>query len=75
MPAGRLPITFYKSVEDLPDFKSYNMENRTYKYFKGEPLFPFGHGLSYTNFKYQNFTLPSDINAGNEIPVSWRPCR
>jgi beta-glucosidase len=69
-PAGRLPITFYKSVEDLPDFKSYNMENRTYKYFKGEPLFPFGHGLSYTNFIYQNFTLPSDINAGNEIPVS-----
>ena len=69
-PAGRLPITFYKSVSDLPDFKSYNMENRTYKYFKGEPLFPFGHGLSYTNFNYQNFTLPSDIIAGNEIPVS-----
>lgn len=53
-PSGKLPVTFYKSVEDLPDFKSYDMTNRTYKYFEGEPLFPFGHGLSYSNFEYSS---------------------
>jgi beta-glucosidase len=51
-PSGRLPVTFYQSVDDLPDFDEYSMENRTYKYFKGEPLFAFGHGLSYTDFSY-----------------------
>lgn len=69
-PAGRLPITFYKSLNDLPDFKSYDMDNRTYKYFKGDPLFPFGHGLSYTTFTYRNFTLAKDVKAGRDIPVS-----
>ena len=49
-PNGKLPVTFYRSVNDLPDFMDYNMENRTYRYFKGEPLFPFGFGLSYTSF-------------------------
>jgi beta-glucosidase len=49
-PSGKLPITFYKSVNDLPDFLDYRMTGRTYRYFKGEALFPFGHGLSYTNF-------------------------
>ncbi len=46
-PSGRLPVTFYKSTEDLPDFEDYSMENRTYKFFKGTPLYPFGHGLTY----------------------------
>lgn len=48
-PSGRLPVTFYKSVDDLPPFEDYSMENRTYKFFKGEPLYPFGHGLTYTD--------------------------
>lgn len=69
-PAGRLPVTFYKSVADLPDFKSYDMTNRTYKYFKGDPLFPFGHGLSYTNFSYTDLKLPETVTVNNPIPVS-----
>ena len=59
-PSGKLPVTFYRSVDDLPDIEDYNMANRTYKYFKGEPLYPFGHGLSYTSFAC------SDLMVSNE---------
>jgi len=51
-PAGRLPVTFYRCTEDIPDFNCYDMAGRTYRYFKGDPLWAFGHGLSYTSFKY-----------------------
>jgi beta-glucosidase len=58
-PAGRLPVTFYKSVDDLPDFEDYSMRNRTYRYFTGTPIYPFGHGLSYTTFKYESLDIAS----------------
>lgn len=60
-PAGRLPVTFYKSVDQLPAFNNYNMEGRTYRYFKGEPLYEFGYGLSYSKFVYDNLTLDKTV--------------
>jgi beta-glucosidase len=69
-PAGRLPVTFYKSTKELPPFTNYNMEGRTYRYFQGEPLFPFGHGLSYTKFEYINLKLPTKVKAGDNAQIS-----
>jgi beta-glucosidase len=65
-PSGRLPVTFYKSVKDLPAFEDYSMKNRTYRFFEGEPLFPFGHGLSYTSFDYSELNLAKNISAKQE---------
>jgi beta-glucosidase len=69
-PSGRLPVTFYKSVDDLPPFTDYSMANRTYRYFKGEPLYGFGYGLSYTSFVYSNAKLSTKtLPAGEALTV------
>jgi beta-glucosidase len=70
-PAGRLPVTFYRSTEDLPAFTNYAMASRTYRYFSGKPLFAFGHGLSYTKFKYKSAQLDrAQTSANDTIRVS-----
>jgi len=69
-PGGRLPVTFYKSDSDLGSFEDYSMNNRTYRYFKGTPLYGFGYGLSYTKFEYGNLTLPVNVPADKKITVS-----
>jgi beta-glucosidase len=65
-PSGRLPVTFYKSDTDLPPFDDYSMANRTYRYFKGDALYPFGFGLSYTSFKYSDLKLSKAVVKKNE---------
>jgi len=67
-PAGRLPVTFYKSVDQLPDFTDYSMANRTYRYFTGNPLYPFGFGLSYSKFEYGRVKLSTaSLKAGDPL--------
>ena len=69
-PGGRLPVTFYKGVEQLPEFEDYAMKNRTYRYFAGEPLYPFGYGLTYSKFEYSNLKLSStELQAGDPLTV------
>jgi beta-glucosidase len=69
-PGGRLPVTFYQSSSDLPAFDDYKMENRTYRYFSGQPLYSFGFGLSYTTFTYRNLQIdPVNVKAGDPISI------
>jgi beta-glucosidase len=69
-PAGRLPVTFYKTEKDLPDFSDYSMAGRTYRYFDGEALYPFGFGLSYSTFIYSALNVPSTSSSNKNINVS-----
>jgi beta-glucosidase len=69
-PAGRLPLTFYSSLDQLPPFEEYSMANRTYRYFGGKPLYGFGYGLSYSRFGYDNLKLPGQpVKAGDPVTV------
>ncbi len=70
-PAGRLPVTFYKDVHQLPHFENYSMKGRTYRYFEGDALWQFGYGLSYTTFSYGDLALPnSPVKAGDPLDAS-----
>lgn len=70
-PAGRLPVTFYRNVSQLPDFEDYNMVGRTYRYMQDIPLFPFGYGLSYTTFSYGKVVLDkNEVTAGQTLKLT-----
>ncbi|MGD0614894.1 MAG: glycoside hydrolase family 3 C-terminal domain-containing protein, partial [Verrucomicrobiota bacterium] len=71
-PSGRLPVTFYRSTGDLPAFDDYSMSNRTYRYFNGQPLFAFGHGLTYTRFNYRDAALDAtDVSPGGALKLTF----
>jgi beta-glucosidase len=70
-PAGRLPVTFYTGIDQMPAFDDYSTANRTYRYFKGKPLFAFGDGLSYSTFTYSQFRLSTEkMHAGETLMVN-----
>jgi beta-glucosidase len=69
-PGGRLPVTFYKGIEQLPPFEDYAVKNRTYRYFEGQPLYPFGYGLTYSKFEYSNLKLSHpELDAGSPLGI------
>jgi len=68
-PSGRLPVTFYRSDSDLPDFNEYSMKGRTYRYFEGTPLYPFGYGLSFTKYNYSDLQVPAAMQTGQNVTV------
>lgn len=69
-PSGKLPITFYRSDSDLPAIEDYSMKNRTYRYFNGDVLYPFGYGLSFTKFKFKKLNVPQEVRIGDTISIS-----
>src|SRR6185312_2067525 len=68
-PAGRVPVTVYRSVEQLPSFEDYGMKGKTYRYFQGSPLYEFGYGLSYTHLRYSGLRLSQQIATGDSVEV------
>jgi len=69
-PAGRLPVTYYKSIEQVPAFENYDMTGRTYRFFSQEPLYPFGYGLSYTTFSYSDLSVPEKTVTGEQVKIT-----